>query len=223
MRFPTSHLSFPVRTLAGKDQNLQTKPHGADSSNQSKLAIAAAVFTIVGVLVALGAWLFPRSSSSPGPAEGRAKTGATSTVGTPGADQTTGATGAPPSGTYLETLTPVAGAANLRQLPRALQGQPAYAHALTIPCASGQTSDKVHEVTYELRGPYVDPPGDIRVQVQAFRELDGDSAVVGDQTVGTGSTGVLDASVEGAAQLRLRVTCELPAAVAILTDALLTR
>src|SRR5688500_10706430 len=142
------------------------------------------VITAIGATAALGSWLGWGASGEP--AGGSSQVGAGVASG-PVSAATTGA--APPPNApfeFLSTLSPTAGAVNLAQLPRAIRDDPAYARAIAISCPSNQSNDESREVTYPLRGRFVELSATVRpylehdAQARSFvyavavhKELDG--------------------------------------------------
>lgn len=143
---------------------------------------------------------------------------------------------APP--TFLDTLGPQIGQANLVELPRTLRGQPGYDHPVAIRCPSNQNDDQVTTVNYLLRGRHLDFSTDVRpyfttqpdAQAQVFaligvRQRDGSLTQTqqGYQYEATMTRPApLTANVEGAEELILRVRCEHPEGMIILVNAQLT-
>jgi hypothetical protein len=146
---------------------------------------------------------------------------------------------AAPSFTYLSTVLPQAGAGNLISLPRDLRDDPAYARAVAVGCPSNGSTDKVREVTYPLRGRYLDFSATVRpafttepdsrahvFAVATYQEADGTVTrrAVGQQLGAAGTTtGPIEADIEGAVQLTLRVKCEHPEGMVIISDGRLIR
>lgn len=190
----------------------------------------------LGIAVAVLAWQFPK----PAPDMSRSAS-----------PSTTAATGAPvppnpslsmssPSGTlkYLDTVEAQSGAGYLRQLPRGLADRPGYDHPIAIACTQNTASDKVHEVTYSLRGrylgfsatvrPYFNELKDSKVWVYAVvgtQQRDGtiNRVVKGNQLDATmNAPAALKSSVEGGEELTIQVRCEWPDGVVVLTAAALT-
>jgi hypothetical protein len=205
-----------------------------------KATVISVPIAVVGAVITLLAWQFPRPTADPSPRLPRAAS--PSTVGT------TGATAQPDSGPsvsssgtplkYLDTIEAQSGAGYLRQLPRALTGRPGYDHPIVIACTQNTAADKVHEVTYSLRGRYLDFSATVRPY---FNELKDSKvwvyAVVGTQQrdgtinrVGKGNQldatmdapAPVKASVEGGQELTIQVRCEWPDGVVVLTAAALT-
>jgi hypothetical protein len=187
---------------------------------------------VVGVLVAVLAWWFPRPPDGPKPpvVSGTASAPPTGTgTATPGA---TG-TGQPAAAlTYLDSQAAQAGAANLTALPSDLRGTPGYDQPVAVSCPTNQNGDQVREVTYSLRGryrafsatvrPYFGKHPDSRAHVYAiggFKDRDG-TVTRREQGRQLGATAAvpapLTATVERAETLTLQVQCEDPDGVVVL-------
>ncbi len=186
--------------------------------------------TVLGVLISLGTWLWPRS---PAPAPVPATQPGSVTTTTAGT-ATTGPVGpvaagtTPAGGVPLDSIPPDNGAGNLGPLPKDVDSaDPAYAHALTIHCATNQTVDLSRSVWYQLDGrwthlhltihAYSPAPDESEMQVEVF--LDDTRTAV--QNVTDGRSADLDAALDGAMKMELRVTCRSPHDSAILTGATL--
>ncbi|WP_097326829.1 hypothetical protein [Paractinoplanes atraurantiacus] len=194
------------------------------------------IATVLGLVVALLAWLLPKQQQEkPAPATAPATTA------------TTAATKAPPAveaAVFLDDdrFTPEAGADRLSQIPRAVRSDAAYAtHPIVIGCPSNQTGDQSAEVTYPLRGRYARldatvrpyyPPGVDQEAVTHVTVLAG--VLLKDGTIATSEAGrqkgarpggaePLTAGVEGAEKLTVRVECSEPDGTVVLSEARLTR
>ncbi len=183
--------------------------------------------TILGVLISLGAWLWPQSQSGgPGTQPG---TVTTATTGTGPTGTGTGTTGNADGGATvpLDSIPPDEGGANLGTLPKDLSADPAYAHALTVHCATNQTTDQFRRVRYQLLGrwahlhltvhAYAPGPDESAVQVEVFLD---DQRAAG-QTVTVGHSADVDAALDGVQKMELRITCQSPNDSAVLTAATL--
>lgn len=200
---------------------------------------------LIGVVVALGAWWFPQSPDS---ADDAGRASRTTTVkpspqGSPVGD-------GPPTGaadptataadvTLLDTQSPESGAANLTELPRALAGEPGYDHPIVVTCPSNQTGDLVREVTYLMRGRYLDFAAEVRPYFDNVKDARAEVAVIAvekqrddsltrretgrESTTMTAAPAPLTAEVDGAEQLTLQIRCEDPHGVVALVAARLTR
>lgn len=215
-------------------------------SRPEKIGVAVAV---IGVIVALAAWLFPfqamnggdGSPDQAGTPAGQSPSPAPNAADVVGATtQAPGGSAAPaPAAIHLTGLTPLAGRENIVELPRDLRGRPGYEHAVVVSCPSNQSDDKVRTVTYQLRGRYLDFAGTVqphfgtdreapaRVRAMAgYRERDDTMTreVRGSQfNASMAATAPLEADVERAEELTLQVECGHPDGVVILTDARLLR
>lgn len=199
--------------------------------------IIALILTALGVLVAVLAWLYPRSPDEP-----TAGTEATVAGGSP-AKTTTGRSPGkrplpgPATSTHLDTLAAQAGGANLVALPRELHDQPGYNRPVIVQCPSNENNDKVREVNYLLRGRYLtfsamvrpffateqDAAAHVSV-LAAVRERDGTLTWTarGNQfQAAMDRPAPVTADVEGAQEMSLQVRCEHPEGLIILTDAVL--
>jgi|GEM_PF-3123704 len=199
----------------------------------------AAAIGAASLVVALLAWLFPNGDGTP------SATPSTS-VSLDGSRPTGGASAGTPTGTdhpeqgafhYLADLQPQAGGGNLTGLPRDLRDTPGLDRVVMIECPSNQSNDKMREVTYQLLGrydsfattvrPHFTSRPDALMHVEAFvgeRARDGSLVwtLGGGQYEATADEPApLTAVVEGAAEMTIRVRCELPDGVAILVDAAL--
>ncbi|MFJ6198151.1 hypothetical protein [Micromonospora sp. NPDC092111] len=200
----------------------------------------AAALTLVGVLLAGASllrdyfdlrWHSSAVDGTPGPV-GPARSSSADPTGTPGM------TGAPTSpagdGIGLDTLAVEQGGANIVALPRALRGQAGYDRALTISCPRNTAADKHREVVYPLRRRYFDLativrpyfPDDPRAAAYvsvliAVRQSDGtvNRLERGGREARQDAPASLSADVEGADELALRVQCESPTGVVVLTNA----
>lgn len=212
----------------------------AAPSTRRRLTIAAEVAAVLMVGIGLLTWLFPRGG---GPPPGNDVSGSqTSAPGAAHGGPTTAVEPTSPgSGQPAVFLSPAdleQGKANLVSLPRPLRGQPAYAHALTIACPSNQTTDLFREVVYPLAQryltfqttvvPYREPAADRLVTVEVlvgWPQRDGTTRVeeaAAARSVRVGEQRAVGAPVEGARDLRLRVTCERPDLVVVLAEPRLT-
>ncbi|MFI7577086.1 hypothetical protein [Micromonospora sp. NPDC049497] len=200
-----------------------------------------AALALLGVLIAAAALArdyfdVTHDPGGPGELAGTASTVAARPAGTPEVKGTTsGATAA--AGVHLDALPVQGGGANLVPLPRALQGRTGYDRAVTISCPRNTNADKNREVVYPLLRRYVDVTTSVRPyfpddpQAKAYvsatisvRQADGTVNRLdrGGQEARQNASAVLSADVEGADELTLRVRCESPTGLVVLTDAWLT-
>jgi hypothetical protein len=156
---------------------------------------------IVGLVIAYFAWVQPHSSADDNAAVDKAAAVAT----------TTSATGATPATTAktvpLGSLEASTGGGNVH---------PAAGN-LTMPCATGQTTDRQRTIEYDLSGHYTALTGgltvtkahdpDTTLQVAIF--VDDHQVDAHDLTKG-GPAGHLDVPLTGASHLRLQLICQLP-------------
>jgi hypothetical protein len=212
-----------------------------------RTGFVSAVAGVVGVGVAVLAWLLPMYDKPP-----------TNTAASPNAPVTTdpggptgpsspspSPSGPPPSPSgpplrHLDTIQAETGADKLGRLPRALIGDAGYDHPVVIKCPSNQTGDKSRQVTYPLRGRYLtftatvrphftrreDQDAQTRVYVRvSTRQPDGTMNTV-EQGRQPGATTTrpapLTADVERGDLLTLVVECEVPDGIVVLTNAGLT-
>jgi hypothetical protein len=197
---------------------------------------AGIIVAVAGLIPTFAGWY--EGGETEGAAPGPGVSGqAVNSAGAPPATNTNQS--AADSFTFLSTISPQAGAANLAELPRDLRDDPAYGRAIVITCPSNNSSDKLREVTYSLRGNYLDftavvkpvfksyPDARAHVFVLAVRKQPDDRLVrtaAGEQLNATGqSTGPLAAEVEKADAMAIQVRCDHPDGVVIISDARLVR
>jgi hypothetical protein len=204
--------------------------------------IATVLGTVIGglgLVVALLAWLLP-SQGNPTPAP-------TTTQATTAAKRTTAGTTVTSepatSALFLDAggFPPEAGGDRLTEVPRQIRGKEGYAsHPLAIRCPSNRTGDQSSDVTFLLRGRYVQfdvtvrpyYPSGVDQQSVTYvtvltdtRQIDNTltSNEVTSQTHATPlSPKPLSAAVDKAEKLTLRVQCEDPTGTIVLTDARVT-
>jgi hypothetical protein len=198
------------------------------------------IATVAGVVVAVLAWWFPDAAQSlkPDSAAPSATVAPTGTATKAAAGTGTG-TPAVPTPVLLDTEAPQSGKANLTGLPRALANLAGYDHPIVVTCPTNQNDDQVREVTYLLRGRYLDFSATVRpystsrpdaranvYAIAGYRERDGTLTrqEKGRQlTAAMSAPKPLTASVERAEELTLQVRCEEPDGVVVLVGAGLTR
>ncbi|MFY1679970.1 hypothetical protein [Micromonospora sp.] len=142
-----------------------------------------------------------------------------------------------PNGVHLDTLEVQGGKDNLVDLPRALRGQPGYQRPITITCPRNTSADKYREVTYPLLGRYVDLTTVIRpyfpddsqakayVSVITSTKQEDDTVNRldrGGKATRQGAPVQLSVDVEKTDELAIRVQCESPTGLVVLTETLLT-
>jgi len=216
-----------------------TLPVGAVSTSKGSrrpgLTIAAeiaAILAVVGPLVWWGVTHLHAGGPEAPAGSPSAAVRATATGGavTAGATPTAGTVPADRKGqlVYLaDQLAPETGGANRGALPHLLDGKPGYDHALVIPCATNQATDKFRSITYVLNRhyaalhatlrPYIKSGDESVLQIQVF--LDQQPPAGKNIQVNTADT--IDVDVFGATKMEVRITCESPDATAILADAYL--
>ncbi|GAA2660152.1 hypothetical protein [Paractinoplanes durhamensis] len=206
--------------------------------------VATVLGTVIGglsLVIAVLAWLIPRQSNpspAPGPTQVTAKPVATGTT------PTSGPTVAE-AGVFLDAdgfLPPEAGGDRLVEVPRQIRGKDGYAsHPLAIRCPSNQTGDQSSDVTFLVRGRYVQFDATVRPYYPAgadqqsvthvtlltdTRERD-NTLTTTEVTTQTRATPTapkaLSAAIDRAEKLTLRVRCEDPAGTIVLTDSRVTR
>ncbi|MFD6756139.1 MULTISPECIES: hypothetical protein [Micromonospora] len=162
------------------------------------------------------------SAPPPGPGPTAPATGASASDSTPPA----------PSGVPLDTLPVREGGANLVPLPRALADQPGYDRPVSVSCPHNTSADKHREVVYPLLRRYLDLTTTVRPwspddpQAKAYvtvfvnvTQADGTIQRL-NRAVGGGdprSATPLTAVIEGADELVLRVQCDSPTGIVVLT------
>jgi len=198
--------------------------------------IATVLGTVIGglgLVVALLAWLLPRSAPD------QPSTQATSTA-KPSHGSPAAASG-PAASPVLLDFAPEAGGDRLTEVPRPIRGRDGYAsHPLAIHCPTNQTGDQSADVTFPLRGKYVQfdatvhpyyPPGaDQRsathvTATAGTRQRDGSltTEVAGTQfSASPDAPGPITAPLEESDQLILAVECDDPGGSVVLTGARLT-
>lgn len=193
---------------------------------------ATVVGTVAAVLslgVAVAAWQWPRSPATPAAETPASTAGGPGRATTPAAPATTPATRNP---RYLADLSAESGADLIAPLPRPIRDDPAWAaHPLVVTCPSNQTGNERHDVVYQLRGRYVDAAAEVRTYhppggdpegavvvtlVTGTRQRDGTLTTADVTAAGQGR---LAAAIDGAEKLTVRVQCDDPRDLVVLTDA----
>jgi hypothetical protein len=187
-------------------------------------AIVITGLTVTGLLVALGAWLLPRTGGSP-EGGGSSTSGASST--TERATSQAPITSRSPERSqirYLSDMTPVTGASFIST------GGPEGHHGLVIECASGQSYDRSREVSWNIPGAYLTLAGRVtvsggmdpehNVQLEWFA---GGSRIYNNSKLTLDSDTEFNGGLGGAHDLRVRLTCASSAGVATLLDASVQR
>lgn len=209
-----------------------------------KAGVISAWLTAVSAVIALLAWWLPQTPPEV-PMDVDRNPAAPQGGPTPTPVMTTEPASVPSNGvttvSYLDGMTPQAAGSNIVTLPRALRGSADYSsHPLVIHCPSNETGDDTSNVTYLLGGrylrldmtvrPYYPPDADQRsvtfvLADVGVREIDAEMTTrqVGAQKRATPSApGQLTADVEGAQELTLKIACDDPRGLVVLTEARLT-
>ncbi|HEX5204955.1 MAG TPA: hypothetical protein VFW27_33975 [Actinoplanes sp.] len=198
----------------------------ADAASWMQVALGAigVVVAIVAAVFAYFAWIQPHSSEETGRPPAAANTAGANTGGANTGDANTGdaigdaGSGGPAAAggerVPLSRLRPVAGAAYIH----------AGAGNLTMPCASGQSSDRQRTVEYDLLNRYTSlatnltvskaPDADSRVQIKIFS----DGREVANRTLKRGPQDRLDVPFEGVEKMRIQLICESPESELTLGD-----
>lgn len=179
-------------------------------------ALAAA-----GVLVAIGAWLWPVDPGS-SPAPTAAPTTVAPVPSPPGPAPSSGAPspGDPSSGApagphrFLTELVPFSGGSSVQRTGE---------HSLIMRCGTGESDDRDREVVYDIPPSGYQqlrttarPTGRRETRVQVSVLVDG---VVKDAPVlAAGSARLLSVPVAGASRVTLRITCDVGAASTTFVD-----
>jgi len=198
------------------------------------------VAAVAGILVALLAWWFPRAADDPGKSH---PTPATTTGAATGPTTPAGGSGQPTGGATevpLDSLPAQSGGANLTRAPHSVDVS-SYDHPLVLSCPSNSSDDKVREITWSLRGRYLDLSATVRpfvgeaqeqdsrvtvTVVAGYKQRDGtfDRRMVGEAGAAPGpGPRSLTAPVENAEELTLQLRCEYPLTLVVLDGASLTR
>lgn len=175
-------------------------------------AIVAVPIAVVGVLVAAWAWWLPGGPDSSSTGEespsaiARSSTPPATVDGSPGVSAVR----------YLTAIEPTAGKSYLESTPGS--------RSLRIHCATGQSTDRVREISYPLYGQYrtfqatvraIGPaPQETRIQVEVLADMQPRANV----HVFKGQTAPISATFSGQT-LTLRLTCESPDGIAELDEA----
>jgi hypothetical protein len=216
------------------DDNGTHDQAGAERSwlrNWRSLAWWAQVATILAVVVAVIAYVFPRAAGDDSDRGTSVPNGPVPpSAGLNQSGRVTASQGptepASAERHYLTDLRPVAGGINLTPAPDDVT----YAHDLLIPCGSGQSDDQQREVAYAVRGNYrefraaVQYGATTEPAVRAQLEVFADSRLV----LGTVATSgeaerPLTARLGRPDMLRLRLTCAIDEGTLVLFDAELVK
>lgn len=173
-------------------------------------AIAAVPIAVIGILVAAWAWWLPQQPRS-------------QPASTPPAANSSApiAGGSSPASTvrYLTAIEPTAGKSYVEVAPGS--------RSIRVHCATGQSTDRMREVSYPLYGQYrafhatvraTGPaPQETRIQVEVLADMRPRASV----HVFKGKAAPISATFSGQT-LTLRLTCESPDGIAELDDARLS-
>jgi hypothetical protein len=221
--------------------------HWPPAHSSRRRFVLTTVLAAVGVLVSVLAWRFPverepdASSDQRGQTSAGVHTGQPTSAGTPSPSPSPSPSPASADQMrYLNTITPEEGSRYLAPLPAGLPQTSEYAHAVTIACPSNQTGDKVRELKYPLNQRYLALSGTVTARlkpsvsvpdpqveltsVASERQRDGTLRATGNQSgrATGGHPSPITLAVAGAEKLTVRISCEVPDGVVILTDARLT-
>ncbi|MBX6358024.1 MAG: hypothetical protein IRZ05_19500 [Micromonosporaceae bacterium] len=203
--------------------------------------IVSTALAVLGLIVAILAWRFPVGQDSDGSSDQRGQT-VTGIDAEPSATQGTAPLSPTPATQvrYLNTITPEEGRRYLAPLPAGLSPTAEYAHAVTIACPSNQTGDTARELRYPLNQRYLAFTGTVTARFAASvsvpdpqveltsiaseRQRDGTLRASANESrrATAGHPSSMTLNVTGAEKLTVRISCEVPNGVVILTDARLT-
>jgi hypothetical protein len=215
-----------------------------------KAGVVSAWLAALSAVIAVLAWVLPRTNSDASDKADASQGQSAPTVGDPvqHGSATTAPTAPTAAGqspaatvTYLDGIVPKAAGGNIVPLPRNLRDRAGFAsHPLVIHCPTNETGDETSNVTFTLNGRYVRVdatvwpyyPDDADQQSVThvladvgIREIDAEMTTqqAGVQQRATpGSPAPLTAVVERAQELTLKVACDDPRGLVVLTDARLT-
>jgi len=186
--------------------------------------ILAAVTGVMGFFIMTIPMLFGGDDNNPAPEPGGL---ASSVAATSAPAEPTGPTAQEASVVYLTDLIPAIGAGNLTELPRELRGRPEYARSLVIQCPSGNTNDRHRDIGYDLRGRFIQFETTVRPYslestgpVLGLTQVDvyGEAQELASEIVEVGAVMHLTVDIEDVNRFTLRITCEDPDDIVILTD-----
>lgn len=175
-----------------------------------RLSVGTAL-AVAGVLVAIGAWLWPVDPGS-GPAPTAAPTTVAPVPSPPGPAQSSGAPAGPHR--FLTELVPFSGGSSVQRTG---------AHSLIMRCGTGESDDREREIVYDIPPSGYQqlrttarPTGQRETRIQVSVLVDG---VVKDAPVlAAGSARLLSVPVAGASRVTLRITCDVGAASTTFLD-----
>lgn len=199
----------PSETVGGGAQQ-PVRPRKKLTVAAEIAAIAAVPIAVIGILVAVWAWWLPQSPSSP-------------KVSLPPAEKSSAPTagGSSPASAvrYLTAIEPTAGKSYVESTPGS--------RSIRVHCATGQSNDRVREISYPLYGQYRTfhatvratgtAPQETRIQVEVLADMQPRANV----HVFKGTAAPISATFSGRT-LTLRLTCESPDGIAELDDAKLS-
>ncbi|WP_341720331.1 hypothetical protein QQG74_11810 [Micromonospora sp. FIMYZ51] len=135
----------------------------------------------------------------------------------------------------LRGMTVLGGRTNLAELPRELAGQPGYENSIIIRCPENTSQDKFRAVVYELGRRYfrltaqvrhhsAAPSRPAKAYLEVFVSIKQPDGTInrprrGDPVAASGTGAPLSVDVEDADDVTLRVQCERPSDLVVLTDA----
>jgi hypothetical protein len=229
-------------TYVETDQSDAELPRRRRWSRAERIALVGVIATVVGVGIALATWLRPGplDDDAGAPRSGNGSVPATAPRSTALPPATVSGDGSG-TGRYLDSLEPLTGRANLAPLPRVLAAQSGYDRPVVVRCPTNASDDKVRDVVYELNRRYLDLTATVRPHHPDAEAADGEAWVTAttqvaqrDGTFLSGSAGTrviatpnrsaeLRATVEGVDRLVLKVQCEFPDGLVVLSTATLTR
>jgi hypothetical protein len=186
--------------------------------------VVGTLVALIGLAVALLAWLNPTSPANPTAA---APAVVDSTGSSTASSATPGGSGSTPPGTstadvrYLAEMSPATGGPNLQT------GGRIGRHAMLIRCGTGESDDPSREVAWDLVGDYArfaatvtvsgqaDPKSRVEVQVLA------DDVQADKKVLTLGGSASLNLPLSGVHRITLRITCEFPSMKVTFVDATL--
>jgi hypothetical protein len=228
-------VSYPENSAVSPDPARRRPSLGTIS------AVIGIVVSVLGLLVAVGQWLYPNdghddadtvaaTTATSGPAVVRTSSAPTSAAI---AGTTTATTdNAASAGTPLSAVLAEAG--GWATLPRSAD-KAVYAGGVAIKCPSNESNNKVIEIVLTLDGRYLDLSTTVRayddkdvrrrVQVRAIAQSVGSDGGRIDRLLGVATTDSREAvplggAVDGAKRLRLQVSCDMPTSYAFITGRL---
>lgn len=191
-------------------------------SSRRWIELAGLAVAVVGVLVAIFAWVIPVEGDDGATGSDGQTTRPSGPPTVPTASTsppTPSPTGTGPPARYLTELVPVSGGGYVRRVG---------AHSLIMNCGSGESDDRDREVAYDVPPSgyrsfraTARPTGQRETRVRVTVLVTG--VVAANPVLVAGSSGELAAELDGPARLILRVTCDPGAASATFVDPALYR